>query len=247
MNWSGHRCIGVTQKTGRCMVQYAKCVMSHHYAIVHAARLQTWPDKSLVPHMQQGIHAMTCRQYWTLQETAQWLLCCLCLLQYAVLFLFISLHALLGAVSSQRSTSSGLWRGTAVTLVRDWPSFGVYFAVYEGMQEVLSPGSRQSHNIHPIALLTAGAPFASSAEHCCYTGIAPYPALASHTALQSTVCSAHCHYSAGMHCFALFSHAFCGFLSMDVLESQRLLSMDMMSPESAWFATTQNGSTTISA
>ena len=50
----------------------------------------------------------------------------------------------------------GLWRGTAVTLVRDWPSFGVYFAVYEGMQEVLSPGSRQSHNTHPIALLTAG-------------------------------------------------------------------------------------------
>lgn len=50
----------------------------------------------------------------------------------------------------------GLWRGSAVTLVRDWPSFGVYFAVYEGMQEVLSPGSRQSHVIHPLALLMAG-------------------------------------------------------------------------------------------
>ena len=51
---------------------------------------------------------------------------------------------------------AGLWRGSAVTLVRDWPSFGVYFAVYEGMQEVLSPGSRQSHVIHPLALLMAG-------------------------------------------------------------------------------------------
>ena len=52
--------------------------------------------------------------------------------------------------------SAGLWRGSAVTLVRDWPSFGVYFAVYEGMQELLSPGSRQSHVIHPVALLMAG-------------------------------------------------------------------------------------------
>ena len=51
---------------------------------------------------------------------------------------------------------AGLWRGTAVTLVRDWPSFGVYFAVYEGMQEVLQPGSRASGHISPVALLTAG-------------------------------------------------------------------------------------------
>jgi len=51
---------------------------------------------------------------------------------------------------------AGLWRGTAVTLVRDWPSFGVYFAVYEGMQEVLQPGSRASKQITPWALLTAG-------------------------------------------------------------------------------------------
>ncbi|DBA73969.1 hypothetical protein WJX77_007513 [Trebouxia sp. C0004] len=50
----------------------------------------------------------------------------------------------------------GLWRGTAVTLLRDWPSFGVYFAVYEGMQEVLQPGSRASKEISPLALLTAG-------------------------------------------------------------------------------------------
>ena len=52
--------------------------------------------------------------------------------------------------------NSGLWRGTAVTLVRDWPSFGVYFAVYEGMQEVLQPGSRASGEISTLALLTAG-------------------------------------------------------------------------------------------
>ena len=51
---------------------------------------------------------------------------------------------------------AGLWRGTAVTLVRDWPSFGVYFAVYEGMQEVFEPGSRASGQISPLALLTAG-------------------------------------------------------------------------------------------
>ncbi len=51
---------------------------------------------------------------------------------------------------------AGLWRGTAVTLVRDWPSFGVYFAVYEGMQEVLQPGSRASKEISPLALITAG-------------------------------------------------------------------------------------------
>lgn len=43
-----------------------------------------------------------------------------------------------------------------MTLVRDWPSFGVYFAVYEGMQEVLQPGSRASKQISPLALLAAG-------------------------------------------------------------------------------------------
>ena len=61
------------------------------------------------------------------------------------------------------SRHAGLWRGTAVTLVRDWPSFGVYFAVYEGMQEVLQPGSRASKEIHPLALLTAGQ------QSCTYT------------------------------------------------------------------------------
>lgn len=54
------------------------------------------------------------------------------------------------------SCAAGLWRGTGVTLVRDWPSFGVYFAVYEGMQEVLQPGSRVSGDVSPLALLTAG-------------------------------------------------------------------------------------------
>ncbi|KAL3147862.1 hypothetical protein ABBQ32_002583 [Trebouxia sp. C0010 RCD-2024] len=57
---------------------------------------------------------------------------------------------------AMREGISGLWRGMAVTLVRDWPSFGVYFAVYEGMQEVLQPGSRASGHISPLALLTAG-------------------------------------------------------------------------------------------
>ena len=62
---------------------------------------------------------------------------------------------------------TGLWRGSAVTLVRDWPSFGVYFAVYEGMQEVLSPGSRQSNVIHPLALLTAGMMSYGNEHHHC--------------------------------------------------------------------------------
>ncbi|KAL0056290.1 hypothetical protein WJX82_009573 [Trebouxia sp. C0006] len=57
---------------------------------------------------------------------------------------------------AMREGITGLWRGTAVTLVRDWPSFGVYFAVYDGMQEVLQPGSRASKEISPLALLTAG-------------------------------------------------------------------------------------------
>lgn len=40
--------------------------------------------------------------------------------------------------------------------MRDFPSFGVYFAAYEGMQELLEPGCRQSGENSPTALFLAG-------------------------------------------------------------------------------------------
>ena len=68
----------------------------------------------------------------------------------------ITIYPQLPCSTAKPEFHTGLWRGTAVTLVRDWPSFGVYFAVYEGMQEVLQPGSRASKQISPLALLAAG-------------------------------------------------------------------------------------------
>lgn len=67
-----------------------------------------------------------------------------------------TIHPQLPCSTAKPEFHIGLWRGTTVTLVRDWPSFGVYFAVYEGMQEVLQPGSRASKQISPLALLAAG-------------------------------------------------------------------------------------------
>eukprot|EP00891_Asterochloris_glomerata_P004551 jgi/Astpho2/4551/Aster-00134 len=55
-----------------------------------------------------------------------------------------------------REGLTGLYRGTGVTLIRDFPSFGVYFAAYEGMQELLEPGCRQSGENSPTALFLAG-------------------------------------------------------------------------------------------
>ena len=51
---------------------------------------------------------------------------------------------------------AGLYRGFAVTLVRDVPSHGVYFGVYDYMREYLEPGSRRKGNKEASALFCAG-------------------------------------------------------------------------------------------
>ena len=38
---------------------------------------------------------------------------------------------------------TGLWFGTAVTKVRDWPTFGVYFAVHE---RIATAWSNEAHH-----------------------------------------------------------------------------------------------------
>eukprot|EP00884_Botryococcus_braunii_P002858 jgi/Botrbrau1/12573/Bobra.0169s0107.1 len=51
---------------------------------------------------------------------------------------------------------SGLYRGTTITLIRDVPSHGVYFAAFEMGKEWLEPGSRSNGSHNPLAVLTAG-------------------------------------------------------------------------------------------
>ncbi|EFN53292.1 hypothetical protein CHLNCDRAFT_53838 [Chlorella variabilis] len=50
----------------------------------------------------------------------------------------------------------GLYRGTAITCIRDFPSHGVYFAVYEACRELFEPGSRAGGSDSAAALWVAG-------------------------------------------------------------------------------------------
>ncbi|KAK9810339.1 hypothetical protein WJX72_009024 [[Myrmecia] bisecta] len=51
---------------------------------------------------------------------------------------------------------TGLYRGLGVTLIRDIPSHGVYFGIYEWTREYLEPGSRMRGSENPWALFAAG-------------------------------------------------------------------------------------------
>lgn len=51
---------------------------------------------------------------------------------------------------------TGLYRGTTITLIRDVPSHGVYFAAFELGKEWLEPGARANGSRNPFALLAAG-------------------------------------------------------------------------------------------
>ena len=51
---------------------------------------------------------------------------------------------------------AGAYRGYGVTLVRDVPSHGVYFGVYEYLREALEPGSRRKGSNSPYTLFLAG-------------------------------------------------------------------------------------------
>ena len=52
---------------------------------------------------------------------------------------------------------AGLYRGVGMTLLRDVPSHGVYFGVYDWTRDVLEPGCRAAgHQSHTSALI-AGA------------------------------------------------------------------------------------------
>lgn len=50
----------------------------------------------------------------------------------------------------------GLYRGFGMTVLRDAPSYGFYFATYEGVREMLSPGCRKHGNESIMTMLTAG-------------------------------------------------------------------------------------------
>ncbi|PRW59812.1 mitochondrial arginine transporter BAC2-like [Chlorella sorokiniana] len=50
----------------------------------------------------------------------------------------------------------GLYRGTVVTCIRDCPSYGVYFGVYEACREWFEPGSRAAGSDSLLALWAAG-------------------------------------------------------------------------------------------
>lgn len=53
-------------------------------------------------------------------------------------------------------SGAGLYRGLGVTMVRDTPSHGVYFCVYDAAREALDPGSRARGSSAPAASFTAG-------------------------------------------------------------------------------------------
>lgn len=52
---------------------------------------------------------------------------------------------------------TGLYRGLGVTIIRDTPSYGIYFCIYEGGKDVLEPGSRQNGCRNPLTLFVSGA------------------------------------------------------------------------------------------
>jgi solute carrier family 25 carnitine/acylcarnitine transporter 20/29 len=56
----------------------------------------------------------------------------------------------------RRDGIAGLWRGAPITVLRDVPSFGVYFWVYEASREWMHPGCRQDDSDNAITVLTAG-------------------------------------------------------------------------------------------
>ena len=57
----------------------------------------------------------------------------------------------------QEGLFRGLFRGMFATSVRDVPSFGFYFATYDGLCQLIAAGSRKPvDNLGPIALCIAG-------------------------------------------------------------------------------------------
>ncbi|KAL4859060.1 Mitochondrial arginine transporter BAC2 [Chlorella vulgaris] len=68
---------------------------------------------------------------------------------------YIGPLALLGSVLRAEGLR-GLYRGTTITCIRDLPSHGVYFAVYEITRELLEPGSRANGSSNAAALWAAG-------------------------------------------------------------------------------------------
>ncbi len=52
---------------------------------------------------------------------------------------------------------AGLYRGVGMTLLRDVPSHGVYFGVYDWTRDVLEPGCRASGHQSYTSALIAGA------------------------------------------------------------------------------------------
>eukprot|EP00897_Mesotaenium_endlicherianum_P009939 jgi/Mesen1/8974/ME000056S08375 len=68
----------------------------------------------------------------------------------------------------QREGVRGLYRGLGVTVLRDAPSHGVYFATYEWMREMLHPGCRGSGNEGMTTMLVAGGTAGAASWLGCY-------------------------------------------------------------------------------
>ena len=52
---------------------------------------------------------------------------------------------------------AGMYRGLGVTMIRDTPSYGIYFCLYENGKEALEPGSRQHGCRNPLTVFVSGA------------------------------------------------------------------------------------------
>ncbi|KAJ7951775.1 Mitochondrial carrier protein [Quillaja saponaria] len=62
----------------------------------------------------------------------------------------------------------GMYRGFAITMLRDAPSHGIYFWTYEYMREQLHPGCRKSGQETMRTVMVAGGLAGAASWVCCY-------------------------------------------------------------------------------
>ena len=63
--------------------------------------------------------------------------------------------------------AAGLYRGVGITLLRDVPSHGVYFGVYDWTRDALEPGCRAAgHQSHTTALIAGELSMRSALSAC---------------------------------------------------------------------------------
>jgi solute carrier family 25 (mitochondrial carnitine/acylcarnitine transporter), member 20/29 len=88
----------------------------------------------------------------------------------------------------------GLYRGSTITAIRDVPSFGIYFVVFEGAREFLDPGSRSNGKNHPAAIWAAG----GAAGALSWLAVYPFDVVKSRIQATSALSSP---YSSWLDCF----------------------------------------------